>query len=61
MPETIQYIKEGVIDATLEQRQWEEGYWGVMYLVAMNMNHTIPAKHSIPAEWFTKEKLEGSM
>jgi ribose transport system substrate-binding protein len=57
MPETMQYIKEGVIDATLEQRQWEEGYWGVIYLVALNANHTIPEKHPIPAQWITKKDL----
>ena len=57
MPETIQYINEGVIDATLEQRQWEEGYWAVMYLVSLNMNHTIPDKHPIPAQFYNKDDL----
>jgi ribose transport system substrate-binding protein len=61
MPETIQYIQDGTIDATLEQRQWEEGYWAVMYLVALNMNHTIPEKHPIPAQFYTKDDLERLM
>jgi hypothetical protein len=29
----------------------------VIYLVALNANHTIPEKHPIPAQWITKKDL----
>jgi ribose transport system substrate-binding protein len=57
LPETLQLIKEGVIDATKAQRQWEIGYWAVKYLVAMNQNHTIPAVHETGSRLITKNDL----
>ena len=45
LPETQKYMKTGAIYATILQRQWEQGYWGVYYLAALNENHTIPMMH----------------
>ncbi|MDC7244323.1 MAG: substrate-binding domain-containing protein [Sphaerochaetaceae bacterium] len=57
LDETLQLIEEGVIDATAAQRQWEQGYWSVMYLTAINMNHTIPAEHQTGSRIITKADL----
>jgi ribose transport system substrate-binding protein len=57
MPETIQFIKEGVIDGIKMQRQWEIGYWTVLYMVASHQGHTIPKEHTIGSKLLTKEDL----
>ena len=57
LAETLQLIQEGVIDATKAQRQWEIGYWSVMYLTAMNQNHTIPSEHATGSRIITKADL----
>ena len=57
MPEQIQLIKDGVIYMGNAQRQWDEGYWAVKYLVALNQNHTVPAFHETGAMLCTKEDL----
>ena len=58
LPETIELIQEGVIDAVKVQRQQEIGYWAVVYLVALNQGHTIPREHHIGAEFITAEDLK---
>ena len=55
--ETLQFIKEGVIDAVKVQRQREIGYWAIVYLVALNQGHTIPKEHQIGTELITGENL----
>ncbi|MFA7109750.1 MAG: substrate-binding domain-containing protein, partial [Sphaerochaetaceae bacterium] len=57
LDETLQLINEGVIDATMAQRQWEQGYWSVMYMTAICMNHTIPAEHQTGSRIITKDNL----
>jgi ribose transport system substrate-binding protein len=57
LPETLQFIKDGVIAGVKAQRQWEIGYWTVKYLVATNQNHTIPKEHATGSQIVTKELL----
>ena len=57
LPETLQFIKSGGIYATMAQRQWEIGYWGVYYLLAMNENHTVPMIHDTGSRIVTKADL----
>lgn len=57
LPETLDFIKEGVIDGVKAQRQWEIGYWSVKYLVAKAENHTIPHDHATGSQIITKELL----
>jgi ribose transport system substrate-binding protein len=45
LPETQKFMDSGAIYATIVQRQWEQGYWGVYYLLGLNENHTIPIDH----------------
>ena len=58
LDETLQLIQEGVIDATKAQRQWDIGYWTVVYLVAMNQNHTVPAVHDPGARIIVADDLK---
>ena len=57
LPETLQFIQDGVIAGVKAQRQWEIGYWAVRYLVAMNQNHTVPHDHATGSQILTKELL----
>jgi ribose transport system substrate-binding protein len=57
MPETIQFIKDGVIDGIKMQRQWEIGYWSVLYMTALNQGHTVPGEHAIGSRILTKADL----
>lgn len=57
MPETLEFIKEGVIDVVKVQRQWEIGYWAIYYLVAMYQGHTVPQEHPTGSRFLTKEDL----
>lgn len=57
LPETIQFVKDGVITAVMAQRQWEQGYWAVKFLVAKNEGHTIPMDHETGSRIITKENL----
>ncbi|QKV19041.1 substrate-binding domain-containing protein [Oricola thermophila] len=57
LPETLQFIEDGVIAGVKAQRQWEIGYWAVKYLVAMNQNHTTPQEHATGSQILTKELL----
>jgi ribose transport system substrate-binding protein len=57
LPETLQFIEDGVIVGVKAQRQWEIGYWGVKYLVAMNQNHTVPHEHATGSQILTKGLL----
>ena len=56
LPETLQFIEDGVIAGVKAQRQWEIGYWVVKYLVALNQNHTIPHEHPTGSHILTKEQ-----
>ena len=55
LPEAVDFVCNGVIDALKAQRQWDMGYWAVKYLVAMNENHTIPMFHNTGSRFLTKE------
>ena len=57
LPETLQFISDGVIAGVKAQRQWEIGYWVVKYLVAKNQGHTIPHEHATGSQILTKELL----
>jgi ribose transport system substrate-binding protein len=57
LPEILQSIKEGVIDAVKVQQEDEMGYWAIVYLVALNRGHTIPKEHLIGSVLLTKETL----
>ena len=57
LPETIQFVKDGVITATMAQRQWEQGYWAVKYVVAKNQGHTIPMDHETGSRIITRENV----
>ena len=58
LPETLKFLKEGVILVTKVQRQWDIGYWTLRYLVAMNKGQTIPHDHDTGASMVTAEVLE---
>lgn len=55
LPEAVDFVCSGVIDALKAQRQWDMGYWAVTYLVAMNENHTYPMFHNTGSRFLTKE------
>lgn len=55
LPEAVDFVCKGVIDALKAQRQWDMGYWAVNYMVAMNENHTIPMFHNTGSRFLTKE------
>ncbi len=57
LPETLQFIKEGVIDVVKAQRQWEIGYWSIYYMVAINQNHTFPREHPTGSQFLTQDDL----
>ncbi|MCB1809163.1 MAG: substrate-binding domain-containing protein [Candidatus Competibacteraceae bacterium] len=57
LPETLDFIKEGVIAGVKAQRQWEIGYWSVMYLVAKLEGHTTPHSHATGSQIITKDLL----
>ena len=54
LPEAVEFVCEGVIDALKAQHQWDMGYWAVKYVVAMNENHTIPMFHNTGSHFLTK-------
>ena len=54
LPEAVEFVCKGTIDALKAQRQWDMGYWAVTYLVAMNENHTIPMFHNTGSRFLTK-------
>jgi ribose transport system substrate-binding protein len=58
LPETLEFVKDGTILATMAQRQWEIGYWTLRYLVAMNRGQTIPQDHDTGALLVTAESLK---
>lgn len=55
LPEAVDFVCSGVIDALKAQRQWDMGYWTVYYLVAMNENHTYPMFHDTGSRFLTKD------
>jgi ribose transport system substrate-binding protein len=58
LPEAVDFVCKGTIDALKAQRQWDMGYWGVKYLVALNQNHTIPNFHNTGSRFLTKEDCD---
>jgi ribose transport system substrate-binding protein len=58
LPEALSLIKEGVITAVKAQKQWEIGYWGVYYMVAMNRGFTIPPYHPTGSKLITSADLK---
>ncbi|GAK52784.1 ABC transporter, periplasmic sugar binding protein [Candidatus Moduliflexus flocculans] len=58
LPETLQFIKDGVIDVVKAQRQWDIGYWSVVYMVAKVQGHTIPKEHATGSQFLTKDDLK---
>ncbi|WP_242494258.1 substrate-binding domain-containing protein [Loktanella sp. IMCC34160] len=54
LPEAVEFVCSGVIDALKAQRQWDMGYWAVYYMVAMNENHTIPMFHNTGSRFLTQ-------
>jgi ribose transport system substrate-binding protein len=58
LPETLEFVKQGVILVTKVQRQWDIGYWTLLYLVAMNKGLTIPRDHDTGASMITAESLK---
>lgn len=55
LPEAVDFVCKGTIDALKAQRQWDMGYWAVKYLVAENQNHTIPMFHNTGSRFLTKD------
>ena len=58
LPETLSLIKEGVISATMAQRQWDQGYWSVIYAVERSAGHTTPQDHETGSRLVTKENVD---
>ena len=58
LPEAVDFVCSGVIDALKAQRQWDMGYWAVKYMVAMNENHTFPMFHNTGSHFLTKADCE---
>lgn len=54
LPEAVDFVCKGTIDALKAQRQWDMGYWGVKYLVALNQGHTVPNFHNTGSRFLTK-------
>ena len=54
LPEAVEFVCNGTIDALKAQRQWDMGYWAINYMVAMNENHTIPMFHNTGSRFLTK-------
>ncbi|AGI74237.1 sugar ABC transporter periplasmatic substrate-binding protein [Octadecabacter arcticus 238] len=55
LPEAVDFVCSGVISALKAQRQWDMGYWTILYLVAMNENHTYPMAHDTGTRFLTQE------
>lgn len=55
LPEAVDFVCKGTIDALKAQRQWDMGYWAVQYMVAMNRNHTYPMFHNTGSFFLTKD------
>ncbi len=53
LPEAVEFVCNGVINALKAQRQWDMGYWAIKYMVAMNENHTIPTFHNTGSRFLT--------
>jgi ribose transport system substrate-binding protein len=57
LPETLQLMKDSVIDGVKAQRQMDIGYWSIVYLTALNQGHTVPKEHRIGSILITKEDV----
>lgn len=58
LPEAVDFVCKGTIDALKAQRQWDMGYWAIQYMVAMNRNHTYPMFHNTGSFFLTKDACE---
>ncbi|MFJ1293456.1 substrate-binding domain-containing protein [Paracoccus yeei] len=54
LPEAIDFVCDGTITALKAQRQWDIGYWSVIYMVAANAGHTFPMDHNTGSRLITK-------
>lgn len=59
LPEAVEFVCDGTINALKAQRQWDMGYWAINYMVAMNENHTIPMFHNTGSRFLTKDDCAG--
>lgn len=57
LDETMELMQEGVLSAVMTQRQWEAGYWTVVYLTRAYQGHTLPAEHQTGSRLFTADDL----
>lgn len=57
MPETINFIKEGVISATKVQNVFDIGYWSIMYMVQLAQGKSVPKEHPTGSYIVTKDNL----
>lgn len=57
MPETINFIKEGVISATKVQNVSDIGYWSIMHMVDIARGKAVPKEHQTGAYIVTRDNL----
>jgi ribose transport system substrate-binding protein len=58
LAENFQFIRDGVTTGTMAQRQWDQGYWAVIYAVAKNEGHTIPMDHETGSRLITQANVD---
>ncbi|GAD55336.1 substrate-binding domain-containing protein [Limimaricola cinnabarinus] len=60
LPEAVEFVCDGTINALKAQRQWDMGYWAITYMVALNENHTIPMFHNTGSRFLTSKDCGNS-
>lgn len=58
LPEAVDFVCDGTITALKAQRQWDIGYWSVIYMVAANEGHTFPMDHNTGSRFITKDDCQ---
>ncbi len=58
MPDTIRYMRKGIIVGGTLLKPWEDGYWAVYYLYAINNGLTVPALHETGYKVLTPDMLD---
>jgi len=58
MPDTIKYIRQGIILEALCLDPYEMGYWSVYYMWAEEVGHTIPDNHHTTMRIVTPENIK---
>lgn len=58
LPEAVDFVCDGTITALKAQRQWDIGYWSVIYMVAANEGHTYPMDHNTGSRFITRADCE---